>query len=67
MPGMRRWRRSKQFSEKAGILQSGVMIEFLEHSMETIAFARSLAGHIGAGVASEEEIRAFWKFCESLG
>jgi hypothetical protein len=28
--------------------------------------ARSLAGHIVAGVASDEEVRAFRKFCESL-
>ncbi len=31
------------------------------------ALARSLAGHIVAGVASEEEIRAFEEFCVSLG
>ena len=30
-------------------------------------FVRSLAGHIVAGVASDEEIHAFRKFCESLG
>lgn len=29
--------------------------------------ARSLAGHIVAGVASEEEVLAFRKFCASLG
>ena len=29
--------------------------------------ARSLAGHIVAGVASDEEVQAFRKFCESLG
>jgi hypothetical protein len=29
--------------------------------------ARSLAGHIVAGVASDEEVNAFRKFCESLG
>lgn len=31
------------------------------------AVASSLAGHIVAGVASEEEARAFRKFCESVG
>ncbi len=31
------------------------------------ALARSLAGHIVAGVASDEEIRAFGEFCTSLG
>jgi len=30
------------------------------------AAARSLAGHIVAGVASEEEIQAFREFCDSL-
>jgi len=29
--------------------------------------ARSLAGHIAAGVARDEEITAFRKLCESLG
>lgn len=36
----------------------------LESTQEQIA--RSLAGHIVAGVASEEEVHAFRKFCESL-
>jgi hypothetical protein len=36
----------------------------LDETQETLA--RSLAGHIVAGVASEEEIQAFRKFCESL-
>ena len=31
------------------------------------ALARSLAGHIVAGVASDEEVRAFRAFCEALG
>lgn len=31
------------------------------------AIARSLAGHIVAGVASEEEVKAFEKFCAGLG
>jgi len=30
------------------------------------AAARSLAGHIVAGVASEEELRAFREFCDGL-
>jgi len=30
------------------------------------AVARSLAGHIVAGVASEEELRAFREFCDGL-
>ena len=37
----------------------------LESTQEQIA--RSLAGHIVAGVASDEEVRAFRKFCGSLG
>ena len=32
----------------------------------TTAIARSLAGHIVAGVAGDEEIAAFRKLCESL-
>lgn len=43
------------------------LIEVLEISRETATLVRSLAGHIVAGVASEEEIRAFKKFCASLG
>ncbi len=43
------------------------LIEALEISRDTATLARSLAGHIVAGVASEEEIRAFKKFCENLG
>lgn len=37
----------------------------LEHTQEQLA--RSLAGHIVAGVASDQEVKAFRKFCESLG
>lgn len=37
----------------------------LDHAQENVA--RSLAGHIVAGVASEEEVQAFRKFCERLG
>jgi hypothetical protein len=42
------------------------MIEVLELPSNTAFLARSLAGHIVAGVASEEEVHAFRKFCESL-
>ena len=34
---------------------------------ENAAVARSLAGHIVAGVASEEEVKALAKFCAGLG
>lgn len=34
---------------------------------EDETLARSLAGHIVAGVAGDEEITAFRKLCESLG
>ena len=37
----------------------------LESTQEQLA--RTLAGHIVAGVASDEEIEAFREFCESLG
>jgi hypothetical protein len=37
----------------------------LESTHEQVA--RSLAGHIVAGVASDEEIQAFRKLCEGLG
>lgn len=43
------------------------MLESLDLPKESAYLARSLAGHIVAGVASEEEIRAFRKFCEGLG
>ena len=42
------------------------MIEMLIISDQSKTLARSLAGHIVAGVASQEEIHAFRKFCESL-
>ena len=42
------------------------MIEVLELSNDTGSIARSLIGHIVAGVASEEEVQAFRKFCERL-
>jgi hypothetical protein len=34
---------------------------------ENLVLARSLAGHIVAGVAGEEETEAFRKLCEMLG
>lgn len=42
------------------------MLESLDLPEDSAYLARSLAGHIVAGVASEEEVRAFRKFCESL-
>jgi hypothetical protein len=36
-------------------------------SPQNLALARSLAGHIVAGVAGEEETEAFRRLCESLG
>lgn len=43
------------------------IIESLNVPRETSAIARSLAGHIVAGVASDGEVLAFRKFCEGLG
>lgn len=43
------------------------LMEGLAVSRESASVARSLAGHIVAGVASEEEIRAFKEFSASLG
>jgi hypothetical protein len=43
------------------------LIETLEIPKDSATLARSLAGHIVAGVASDEEVKAFRKFCESLG
>lgn len=43
------------------------LIDALGMTRENAAIARSLAGHIVAGVASEEEVKAFEKFCASLG
>lgn len=37
----------------------------LEESEEYLV--RSLAGHIVAGVAGDEEVRAFREFCDALG
>jgi hypothetical protein len=43
------------------------IVDGLDISGPTAAIARSLAGHIVAGVASDEEVRAFREFCASLG
>lgn len=42
------------------------LIDTLDLSTGSAAVARSLVGHIVAGVASEEEIKAFRKFCDNL-
>ncbi len=42
------------------------LLEVLELPKDSASLARSLAGHIVAGVASDEEITAFRKFCGSL-
>jgi hypothetical protein len=42
------------------------LVDALPHPSGSLAVARSLAGHIVAGVASEEEVEAFRKFCEDL-
>jgi len=42
------------------------LIDGLETSTQSLAIARSLAGHIVAGVASDEEVEAFRKFCDGL-
>lgn len=47
-----------------GIIRDVVMT--LSLSPEEAHVIRSLAGHIVAGVASDEEERAFRKFCEGL-
>jgi hypothetical protein len=38
----------------------------LDLEMKQSQILRSLAGHIVAGVASDEETRAFREFCEAL-
>lgn len=43
------------------------LIDGLGLPRENAAVVRSLAGHIVAEVASEEEVKAFEKFCASLG
>ncbi|MDP3850845.1 MAG: hypothetical protein Q8Q59_10100 [Luteolibacter sp.] len=42
------------------------LIDTLDIPSDTAVLARSLAGHIVAGVASDEEVLAFRKFCEGL-
>ena len=44
-----------------------IMVKKLDLDPTQETLARSLAGHIVAGVASDEEILAFRKFCTSLG
>jgi hypothetical protein len=44
-----------------------ILVRRLELSPEEEHLIRSLAGHIVAGVAGEEEVRAFREFCASLG
>jgi hypothetical protein len=44
-----------------------ILVKRLNLDLTQENVARSLAGHIVAGVASDEEVRAFRKFCESLG
>lgn len=44
-----------------------VVIKRLELPADEAYLVRSLAGHIVAGVASEEEEKAFREFCESMG
>jgi hypothetical protein len=41
------------------------LIQKLEVSQAQAAVLRSLAGHIVAGVASDEEVKAFRAFCQS--
>lgn len=43
------------------------IIDELDLTAPEAALARSLAGHIVAGVASDEEVQAFKDFCESPG
>lgn len=42
------------------------LIDQLELEPRQAALGRSLAGHIVAGVAGDEEVQAFREFCESL-
>ena len=44
-----------------------IIIRKLNLEPEKEHLVRSLAGHIVAGVASDEEIQAFQKFCNRLG
>ena len=43
------------------------LIDALDIPRDTAILGRSLAGHIVAGVASDEEVLAFRKFCDALG
>lgn len=43
------------------------LIDDFATSPQNVALARSLAGHIVAGVAGAEETEAFREFCEKLG
>ena len=43
------------------------LMDAFSASPENLALARSLAGHIVAGVAGEEETEAFRRLCEALG
>ena len=43
-----------------------IMVKRLNLDDRSEYIARSLAGHIVAGVASDEEVRAFREFCEGL-
>jgi hypothetical protein len=44
-----------------------ILVRRLELSAEEEHLVRSLAGHIVAGVAGEEEVKAFREFCDALG
>ena len=43
------------------------LMDAFSTSPENLALARSLAGHIVAGVAGEEETEAFRRLCEAIG
>jgi len=44
-----------------------LVVKQLDLPSEQAYLIRSLAGHIVAGVASDEEVRAFQEFSDSLG
>ncbi len=44
-----------------------ILVRRLELPPDEEHLIRSLAGHIVAGVAGEEEVRAFREFCAGLG
>lgn len=44
-----------------------ILVRRLNLDPEKEYLARSLAGHIVAGVASDEEVQAFARFCAALG